>query len=368
MDIKSVAVLGSGAGGSAVAVDLILKGFDVNLYEMPEYKENVSSIIERGGIKLEGEIGNSDCVKPTRITTDIGEAVRNADLIIVVMPGTAHGIIAERCAPYLTSEKILMLQPGRTGGALEFNSVLRRAGITDLIPIVEVATLAFVCRKTGPYKVTVDAKKNAVSAGIFPSRYTDLVFEKVRKVFPQFEPVENVLETSLNTVDPVVHAIPALTNIGRIEASGGNFNHYLEGITPSIATLMNELDKERLAISQAFGVRGLSTKEWLMKSYASQGNDLYQAIMNTKQYRNERAAESVDHRYFFDAVCSCLVPMESFARLLNVPTPLISATITLIRPFIRDEYWQRRRTLERLGLSGLDPRGIRSYVESGQMN
>ena len=49
-----LAILGAGNGGMAAAADMTLAGHEVNLFEFPQFKENIEPIKQTGGIKLVG--------------------------------------------------------------------------------------------------------------------------------------------------------------------------------------------------------------------------------------------------------------------------------------------------------------------------
>ena len=119
-DLKFV-VLGAGHGGKALTAHLAIKGFSVNLYNRT--LSRIKPIIQLRGIELEGEIkgfGRLDIV-----TDDIKSAIEGADMIMVVVPANRHRPIAGKCAPYLKDGQIVVLNPGRTCGALEFLQALR---------------------------------------------------------------------------------------------------------------------------------------------------------------------------------------------------------------------------------------------------
>src|SRR3990167_10545953 len=95
-------------------------GYEVKLYNRTEDK--IKSVQYRGGIDLEGEVEGFGPVKAA--TSNIEEALKDTDVLMVVVPANAHRSIAETCAPFLKNGQIIVLNPGRTGGALEFRSVL----------------------------------------------------------------------------------------------------------------------------------------------------------------------------------------------------------------------------------------------------
>ncbi|GAH76920.1 unnamed protein product, partial [marine sediment metagenome] len=59
-----------------------------------------------------------------KVTNDIKLALEGAELIMIVTPANAHAKIAKDCAPHLKGNQVVILNPGRTGGALEFDKVL----------------------------------------------------------------------------------------------------------------------------------------------------------------------------------------------------------------------------------------------------
>ncbi|MBY0231176.1 MAG: NAD(P)-binding domain-containing protein, partial [Gemmataceae bacterium] len=98
-DRRSVAVLGAGHGGMALAAYLSLRGNDVVLWNRSP--DPVEEVAVRGGITL--SVGNA----PARFapvagaTTDLGAALDFADLVVVALPALAHGELARKCAPRL---------------------------------------------------------------------------------------------------------------------------------------------------------------------------------------------------------------------------------------------------------------------------
>ena len=81
------AVLGTGNSGQCFAADIALKGYPVNLAEVPEFEENLRAIEKKCGIELPGDAGNG-FARLTMMTTDLKEAIRGVDIIII--GGSAH--------------------------------------------------------------------------------------------------------------------------------------------------------------------------------------------------------------------------------------------------------------------------------------
>ena len=58
MSTVQFAVMGTGNSGQCFAADVALKGYPVNLAEVPEFADNLDAIDRKGGIELSGEAGN----------------------------------------------------------------------------------------------------------------------------------------------------------------------------------------------------------------------------------------------------------------------------------------------------------------------
>lgn len=93
-------VLGAGNGGHAAAADLPREGHRVNLFEFADFRKNVEPIIERGGTQITGS-ARVGFAKLNRVTTDIGEALGDVDVMTSTMVANAHKTIAKLSAPYL---------------------------------------------------------------------------------------------------------------------------------------------------------------------------------------------------------------------------------------------------------------------------
>ena len=257
MRTRRVAVIGAGHGGQAMAAYLGLLGFRVTLYNRSARR--LQPIAAAGGIQLEGEIRGFGPVE--RVACAIGPELRDCRLVMVVVPATAHREVARWCAPYLTDGQVVVLHPGRTGGALEFHTVLREQGNRADVLIGEAQTLVFASRITGPARVRIFGFKRQVTAAALPAVRNPELLAALREVLPVFTPAENVLETSLDNIGAVFHPVPLLLNAGRIEATGGDFEYYRQGITPGVARVLEALDEERLAVAAALGLRLRSARQ-----------------------------------------------------------------------------------------------------------
>lgn len=355
-------VAGAGNGGLSMAGHLGLMGFETRLYNRTE--ERLHAVRWYGGVELEGAVSGFG---PVRLATSaIDEAVVGADVVMVVTPATAHAPLAAAMAPYVHEGQIIVLNPGRTGGALEFRATLKKQGAALRPVIVEAQTFLYASRALNRHKGHIYKIKNGVPASALPSHLTPEALAVLNQAFPAFSSGSNVLATSLENIGAIFHPALTLLNAGWIESTGGDFEYYIQGVSPAVAKVLEKIDEERLAIAKALGVRTVSAREWLYLSYDSPGDDLCSAIKATTGYFGIKAPATIDHRYIWEDVPMSLVPMSSIGAMLGIATPTIDMTIDLADIMHGRDYRAVGRTVETLGIQGMGVEQIHRLVTEGE--
>lgn len=359
-------VIGAGHGGKAMAADLASRGFTVNLYNRTP--ERISEIALRGEIRLEREDGMACLGRLALATSDMRRALEGTDVVMVALPASGHRDIACLCAPHLREGQIVILNPGRTGGALEFRQILKRMGCTKNVIVAEAGTFIFASRSIGPAQARIFRRKNTVPLAALPAVYTGHVLEMVCDAYPQFIPVPNVLHTSLDNMGAIFHPALTLLNAGWIERTKGDFQFYIDGVTRSTAHVLEVLDRERVTIASSLGVRARPALRWLKDAYSAEGEDLYEAIQANPGYQGIGAPRNLRHRYIFEDVPFSLVPLVSLGNQFGVDTWAIDAMVRLACVIHGTNYYQRGRTVEDMGVKGLRVSEILRYVQDGYVN
>lgn len=362
MHRRHYAVIGAGGGGQAIAGFLALRKHRVSLYNRSS--DRISALEEAGGVWLEGQVNGFGSIPI--VSTDIERVIEGAEVVMVAVPANAHRDVALLTAPYLRDGQMILLNPGRTGGALEFAEVLRTQGCRADVTVAEAQTFIFASRVVGPARTRIYGFKHVVPIAALPASRTLRVWEAVRSPFPQFIPARNVLETSLENIGAVFHPAPTVLNSGRIEDTGGDFDYYHDGVTPGVARIMEAIDHERLEVARALGVEVKSARNWLKAAYGSAGRTLYEAIHNADGYRGIRAPRDLRHRYIFEDVPASLVPLASLGDHLRVPTDTMKSIIHLASTLYGVDFWGLGRTVEKLGLSELGVDEILDLVSGGE--
>ena len=127
-----------------MAAHLALMGLEVTLYNRTF--DHISAISARGGIDLESyEGGPHGFGELAAVTSDIKKAITGADMIMVVVPSSAHKDVSALMAPHLQDEQTIILHPGRTCGAIEVDKVLRDHQCQAEITVAETGNF-YLCQ------------------------------------------------------------------------------------------------------------------------------------------------------------------------------------------------------------------------------
>ncbi|MCD4673435.1 MAG: NAD/NADP octopine/nopaline dehydrogenase family protein [Anaerolineaceae bacterium] len=357
-------VIGAGHGGKTMAAYLALQGKEVTLFNRTY--EHVKMIAARGGIELErDESGVRGFGKLAQVTSDMQVALADAQMIMVVVPSSAHRDIANLASPHLKDGQILILNPGRTCGAIEFCHVLEACGCTADVTIAETETFIYASRSDGPAQARIFRTKNAVPLAALPANRTQRVLDAINDVYPEFIDGINVLNTGLNNMGAIFHPALTILNAGRIESTLGDFQFYIDGVTPSVARVLEALDRERVTVAASIGIRARTAREWLTAAYNVTGGDLLEAIHNQAGYYGINAPSTLNHRYIFEDIPMSLVPMASLGKSFGVSVRGMDSLIRLACIIHQTDYWRRGRTLKKLGIADFSSIELLRYVNEG---
>jgi opine dehydrogenase len=256
----NIAVLGSGNGGCAVAFDCAAHGHRVRLFDFEHFPESIEAVRNSGGIHCEGVLEGFQPV--ASVGHEIEKALDGADIIYAVGPAYSTRPFAEACKPYLKQGQIVIVCPSSCGGSIEFKNGAGLDLRDEHIVVAETSTLPYAVRLLDAGKIKIF---NKLTGGLFlaavPAQNTNYVLEQVRDVYPTMSAAKNVLQTSLQNGNPVIHPAITLLNVALIERTKGDFDFYHQGVTPAVGRLVEAVDRERIAIGKKLGVEILPDPE-----------------------------------------------------------------------------------------------------------
>jgi opine dehydrogenase len=352
--MKTIAVLGAGHGGMAMAGHLALMGHKVNLFNRG--KERLWGVMKTGAIEIKGEVEGFG--ELNFATNSIQEAIKDVELIMVVLPAFGHRWIAEELASFLVDGQIIVLHPGRTFGAFEFRRTLDEKNVKADVIIAEAQTFIYASRSTGPSQAHIFRIKNSIPVASVRAHLIPKLIKKLREFYPQFIPGDNIFKTSFENIGSVFHPALCVLNAGWIEHDI-DYQFYREGATESVTHVLEAIDRERVSVAEALGIRAITAREWLYMAYSAAGKTLFESMQKNAGYRGILAPRTLKMRYMEEDIPFSLVPMASIGKKFNVETPVMNSIIQLGSQLNLCEYWAMGRTVESLGILDMSLRDLR---------
>lgn len=359
MNPTRITVLGGGNTAFSMAANLTLAGHEVLLWEHPDFAHTLDPIRDTLTIQLDGA-ARTGAAKLAGVTTDPAEALAWSEILVCSVPSYAHQPFLEQLLPHLKPGHLLALLPGNFG-ALAVAQALREAGKTGII-VAESDTAPYVCRKSAPDRAVIWGAITGLGIGVEPASQTDEAMPVLRALFPGAVAYVSAVEAGLSALNPVVHPPGVLMNAGRIERSRGEFWFYEEGVTPSVVAVIEQLDRERLALGAALGLNLTPVGEAFHKAGFGPNGDLWSVINGSRMLTALRAPGQVDTRWLTEDIPYGLATWSQLGDRLGVETPVIDALVTLASATLGRDYRAEARDLAALGLARLDDHHLLSLA------
>lgn len=388
MTRKRIAVLGSGNGGLNFAGDLALAGHEVYLCDLPRFKDSLQPVIDAGGIEMAGNC-RVGFAKPAVITTDIEEALRDAEVVLIAVPAYGHAQFARICAPHLSEGQIVVLNPGYTLGSIEFSNVLVQEGVDlETVTICETVSLLYATRKYMPNRVFCEGVKVQLPFAAFPGEKTKGALEILGPIYQQEDgkrgtlfPLPDVLQASLCNWNPFWH-VPMML-LKAVDVELGEEPYWKCENSEAVKKMRDALAWEAVLLQRALGYAPLSHTYIHDTLMYPPGTPMLEVSTDPSVrdrapewvtdenlsglYASVRGHNLLQMRYLTEDIPYGLVGLSNLGELLNVPTPVIDAAITLASTVTGTDYRRTGRTLQTLGTAQFGKEELLQYVTHGHI-
>lgn len=330
--MPGIAVAGAGSAALALAADMTLRGFKVNIGVPAELGDRLRPVVEQGGIRLSGVAG--DClVQPHRVTTDMEALVRGVSIIFIAVPAYRHEMFMRTLADCLEDGQYVVF--ASYFSAIRCSKLLRELNVQkDVVP-VETQSLICAARRTGPAAVHVFSIKKSLPVVAVPLGRTEGFLKRITPIYEQMTPAAHVLLPGLNNIGGVMHSVLTLLNAGRIESSSPeDWNLYADGATEAVVKVMLALDRERIAVAGDMGVIVTPLVDIFARFAGGETcpEETLSHVIRTNPVFNSPAVRTPDtlrNRFTREDIPYALVPWSSMARSRNLPVPVIDSLIRL---------------------------------------
>jgi opine dehydrogenase len=300
------------------------------------------------------------------VTTDICEAVQDAELILCPTPAFAQADIAKLVAPHLRNGQVVFLPPA-TFGSMIFATAAREAGNRAKVSFAETGTLPWLTRKHGPFEVAVTIRAKRLPVGVFPLESAPHALDVIGRAVPSvIEPCGDTLSGALMNAGPIIHPPLIVMNAGPIEHFE-RWDIHKEGTQAVIRRVTDALDAERIAVREALGYG--SPHFALAHHYAKEGEiwmygrGSHDRLTDSGDWREQLVL--TEHRYMREDLKLGLSFLVSVAALAGVATPLARSFLAIGGAICGEDFLATGRTLASLGFGGFDQQRLQALLRKG---
>jgi len=352
--MSRVAILGTGGIGCGAAALLSERGHDVVLWSPSG--QGTAAFADGAPLRAEGRLTGS--YRP-EIATDCAGAMKDADAVMLAVPGYGHRAVIDALARHLQPGQPVIISSHMSFSALYLAHRLAVRGVT--VPIAAWATTITSGRRLPGAAVRVSTIRDKVDVAALPVSEIDTMTALCATLFgDRFVPRQDLIAVSLSNVNPQNHLGMALCNFTRIEKAEQWANW--SGLTPAVGRLIEALDAERLAVAAAFGTSVRTVRDHFHLSFDVPHGPLGEAGAILAARDASFGPASMDTRYITEDVPFGLVPSIVLARVAGLEMPLHEAGIAMFSALYGRDFRSENDLLPELGLDGLSISDLRDRV------
>jgi opine dehydrogenase len=326
-----------------------------------------------------------------RLATSVKQQIEQNDVIVIAIPANGHKTVMDILVPSLlevsskNKNKTLgnkffhvIISSHSSLGALYLSQQLHQRQTDGECNIVITAWGTTICTARKPplstesnslHKVDINTIRTSVDLCTIPQQRSPEGLQMCQQLFPgiDFRQRDGLLAISLSNVNPQNHLGMALGNISRMDKREKWYQ--FENTTPKIGSLLEELDRERLDIADALGVKVKTLYEHFALSFhvpiTDSISDMSQEIR--RRGNDVYGPNTPDSRYILEDVPFGLTLTVALGKLVNRPATLHEAGLKLCSAMYGRDFETENDLLGALGLDSgkIDLAGLQEAARTG---
>ena len=318
-------IIGQTPFALAIACDFLQNGATVTIFDQMHEGTSIRHI----------QVHEEQSITSFAITISSSiEIINGATMIIGNFGGSYDESLLTKLAPLIRPGVLFVIFPGYFI-AQEIHNHVRNAGARDCI-LCEITSVPCVCEFIEQNQLKLFKRKKRLKIASLPADKIDEVVERLLPYLPMLYGARNVIETSLENINSILHPLPIILNLPIVAKDPTTFRHYIDGIDSHVSQLMHLMDAERLQVGLAWGLRLDPVIDHLKVFYGSNDAATIEEYIHTPEcpYDDIRGY-GLDSRYITLDIPHLIVPTIALARLKNIKTPLFDACLHLAKPFLQ---------------------------------
>ncbi len=363
-----IGIAGAGAIAFGTASILSKNGYDDVTLWSPSGKGTVdlvdstpTTLTSTGALKHEST---------PNIALDAKELVAQSDILIVALPANGHKQVFDAIAPHLASiseAKHIIVSSHASLGALYISQLLQ--GSKARHTITSWGTTVCTARRTSGQSVDVKTIRKSVDTCCLPENETSKSLAILQCLFPEisFKARDGLLAISLSNLNPQNHLAISMGNISRMDK--GEDWYQFQNITPRIGGLLEGLDRERLDIADALGLKVKTVYEHLSLSFhvpiKGSISDMCQEIH--KKGNDVYGPNVADTRYVTEDVPFGLALVVALGKLVGRPALLHESGLLICNAMYGRDFLLENDLLQAIKMDDLDLRSLKEATRTGEL-
>lgn len=392
---KTIAVLGAGGIGKAMAADCVLAGQEVILCDLEPFASKTLDNL-KNGFRFHGNQTNrfgffrEGVAKFDKVTTSVAEAVKDAGIIIVALPAVGHKMFFKELIPHLQDGHIIHIFPDNYG-TLVFRKMMREMGCEKKVVVGGWSSAPYGSRieSEGPFMLPstrIIYRAITLRGAALPMTDQEVFLESV-KYIGAMDAITNglgpvggytVMDTGFSNVNPILHCPGVILGVGALENYGliyGNnkydFSIYCHVYSPTVSKVQYAVYQEECRIAEAMGVgiQPFAKEEFFSRSnilgseYMGEGmyvpyEEVYEMALGTGPF-------SVDHRYMTEDIPIGCHVFHELGKKYGVATPVIDSMINMANAMLDRDFYAEGLKLEDLGIGHMNKEELLDYLNNG---
>ncbi|KAI0394873.1 putative NAD/NADP octopine/nopaline dehydrogenase [Xylariaceae sp. FL0594] len=315
--ITSVSIIGIGGCGCALSADLERRGIKTLLYAHPEHARNARALLRQGHLDAVGEDEEVAGRFHPAVSTDMGEALRFARVVVLAVPAYAQEDVLAELERHDVGGHVVVAASGNFFALVACRRIRPRYLLeTSASPYASRIVDVDVEEGSGRrFYVHVLGVKKSMPIASLPTDIDEDTRADIATVFPrELHWCSNVIEAAFYNFNGVLHPVTTIMNAGWIENTEGDFYFYKEGMTPAVSRMMHEIDLERLSIAQSYISPSSSSRlpsclEQMNTYYNLSCTSLHDFARRSSHHSTMKVCpRSTRHRYITEDLPYVLVP------------------------------------------------------------
>lgn len=350
--MKRITVLGGGGTGIMMAADLTMKGHDVTLFEAKEHASKIMEVKNRGYVEITGNAVNGKAgIK--NITTDIEEAMKNPEYILIAAMAQRQEEFMDLMLPYLKDGQVVCFSAGNCASI-----ILKKKIAGKKVLVGEMQGNIYPCRMLPDGRLISAFPYKEKGMAAFPAKDNQEFIEAMNEIYP-CHAVKNVFEATLNSPNTSIHLAGSLLGTAKLETTE-DFRLYRDGITPSVVALIVAVEEEKALVMKKMNYtmgRAVGQMEAILESEKHPELEIFIGL---------EGPTGINHRYITEDAYAGNSLLLSIAKEYGISTPLGEGLIAIASALNKTEFYKNGRTLAYFGLTGLSVEEINRYLETGE--